>query len=269
VVVCQTGDCFARYLVRVEEIKQSARIINQLIDRIPTGPFNPTDAAKITQPGKANIYGSIEGVIENFELMMWNKGWKVPIGEGYFPFESPNGELGYFIVGDGTNAADLDQAITVLTATVYYVIVRHIGEFTLKVGTSRGGTEMVDTVVPYSDPDDDYITSEVPFTAITTTAHLRFENSTASPIYLDSVQCAGSTEALTTGVQALLRVPAATITQTWTARSELSIQPTGGAIKLSGVQASTSYANDAAAAAGGVAVGQVYRNGSVVQVRIV
>ena len=102
VVVCQTGDCFARYLVRVEEIKQSARIINQLIDRIPTGPFNPTDAAKITQPDKANIYGSIEGVIENFELMMWNKGWKVPIGEGYFPFESPNGELGYFIVGDGT-----------------------------------------------------------------------------------------------------------------------------------------------------------------------
>ena len=79
--------------------------INQLIDRIPTGPFNPTDSAKITQPDKANIYGSIEGVIENFELMMWNKGWKVPIGEGYFPFESPNGELGYFIVGDGTNNA--------------------------------------------------------------------------------------------------------------------------------------------------------------------
>jgi NADH-quinone oxidoreductase subunit D len=56
----------------------------------------------VTQPGKANIYGSIEGVIENFELMMWNKGWKVPIGEGYFAFESPNGELGYYLVGDGT-----------------------------------------------------------------------------------------------------------------------------------------------------------------------
>ena len=101
-VVCQTGDCFARYLVRVEEIKQSARIINQLIDRIPSGPFNPVDAAKVTQPSKGNIYGSIEGVIENFELMMWNKGWKVPIAEAYFPFESPNGELGYYLVGDGT-----------------------------------------------------------------------------------------------------------------------------------------------------------------------
>ena len=59
------------------------------------------------------------------------------------------------------------------------------------------------------------------------------------------------------------------INQTWTERSVLSLQKDGGAITLPGVQASTSYANDAAAAAGGVAVGQVYRNGSVVQVRIV
>tara|TARA_R110000868_G_scaffold408667_1_gene692128 strand:- start:353 stop:2689 length:2337 start_codon:yes stop_codon:yes gene_type:complete len=173
------------------------------------------------------------------------------------------------ITGDGTNAADLDQQITVVAATVYYILVTHIGEFTLKVGTSRGGTEMVNTVVAYSDPDDEYITSEIPFTAITGTANLRFENTSASPIYLNLVRCAETTEALTTGVQAVLRVPAATITQAWAARSALSIQPTGGPIKLEGVQASTSYANDAAAAAGGVGVGQVYRNGSVVQVRIV
>ncbi|MBL9140452.1 MAG: NADH-quinone oxidoreductase subunit D, partial [Phycisphaerae bacterium] len=105
VIIAQTGDCFARYLVRVEEIKQSARIINHLIDRIPGGPMNTVDAAKVTQPEKADIYGSIEGVIQNFELQMWNKGWSVPIAEHYHSTESPNGELGYFIVGDGTKFA--------------------------------------------------------------------------------------------------------------------------------------------------------------------
>jgi hypothetical protein len=193
-------------------------------------------------------------------------GWQWTVNGGTGTVTAASGVC--TITGDGTNAAALDQAITVVAATVYYVMITHIGALTLKVGTSRGGTEMVNTIIPYSDPDDDYITSEIPFTAITTTAHLRFENTTGSPIYLDLVRCAGSTEALTTGVQAVLRVPAATITQSWTARSALSIQPTGGPILLDGVQASTSYANDAAAAAGGVAVGQVYRNGSVVQVRI-
>ena len=105
VIVAQTGDCFARYLVRMEEIKQSVRIIRQLIDRIPGGPLNTVDAAKISQPDKASIYGSIEGVIQNFELAMWNKGWAVPIAEHYHATESPNGELGYFLVGDGTKFA--------------------------------------------------------------------------------------------------------------------------------------------------------------------
>lgn len=106
VVVAQTGDCFARYLVRVEEVKQSAHIIRQLLERgVPEGPMNVVDAAKVTQPGKGEIYGSIEGVIQNFELQMWNKGWAVPIAERYHSIESPNGELGYFIVGDGTKFA--------------------------------------------------------------------------------------------------------------------------------------------------------------------
>jgi hypothetical protein len=172
------------------------------------------------------------------------------------------------IVSDGTNAADLDQQIVVVDTSFFFLIIKHKAEFNLKVGTTRGGTEMLNTVVPYTDPDDEYQTSEIPFTAIGTAAHVRIENTSLSPVYLESVLCGGSTDPIVAGVQAILRVPKAQITQTWTARSALSIQPTGGAIKLSGVQSSTSYANDAAAAAGGVAVGQVYRNGSVVQVRI-
>ncbi|MSR19189.1 MAG: NADH-quinone oxidoreductase subunit D [Phycisphaerales bacterium] len=102
VPVCTTGDSLARYFVRVEEIKQSIGIIKQLINRLPEGSIDPHADAKLRVPAKGDVYGSIEATIQLFEIFMNNRGWKTPVGEGYWSIESPNGELGYFIVADGT-----------------------------------------------------------------------------------------------------------------------------------------------------------------------
>ncbi len=101
VPVSSEGDCLARYFVRLEEIRQSKRIIEQLIDRIPAGPMNVATDAKATVPPKGDVYGSIEGTIQLFELHMHNRGWDTPVGESYHCIESPNGELGFYIVADG------------------------------------------------------------------------------------------------------------------------------------------------------------------------
>jgi len=102
VPVMNEGDVYSRYRVRVEEIKQSAKIIEQLIDVIPGGPIDTFADAKMVKPPKSQVYGSIEGLIQHFELIMSNRGWKAPIAECYSSIESPNGELGYFIVADGS-----------------------------------------------------------------------------------------------------------------------------------------------------------------------
>ncbi|MBM4106412.1 MAG: NADH-quinone oxidoreductase subunit D [Phycisphaerae bacterium] len=105
VPVSGEGDCLARYLVRLEEIRQSAAIIAQLIDRIPKGPMNISVDAKTNTPSKGDVYGSIEGTIQLFEIHMHNRGWDAPIGECYHAVESPNGELGYYIVSGGGRCA--------------------------------------------------------------------------------------------------------------------------------------------------------------------
>jgi NADH-quinone oxidoreductase subunit D len=105
VAIAQNGDCLCRFLVRMEEMRQSARIIDQLIDRIPTGPMNVEVDSKYNLPPKGDVYGSIEGAIQLFEIIMTNRGWDVPIAETYAAIESPNGELGFYIVGDGTKCA--------------------------------------------------------------------------------------------------------------------------------------------------------------------
>jgi NADH-quinone oxidoreductase subunit D len=105
VPISTDGDCFSRYLVRVEELKQSIEIINQLIDNIPDGPMNVLSDSKAGVPDSAEVYGSIEGVIQLFELKMHNRGWDTPVGEVYDSSESPNGELGYYIVADGDRCA--------------------------------------------------------------------------------------------------------------------------------------------------------------------
>jgi NADH-quinone oxidoreductase subunit D len=102
VPISTDGDCYSRYLVRLEEMRQSVRIIDQLIDRLPKGPVDSCPDGKIRLPSKDAVYNSIEGTIQQFELIMTNRGWDTPIGESYGAIESPNGELGFYIVADGS-----------------------------------------------------------------------------------------------------------------------------------------------------------------------
>ncbi|HVU62653.1 MAG TPA: NADH-quinone oxidoreductase subunit D [Phycisphaerales bacterium] len=101
VPIADAGDAFARFRVRCEEIKQSIAIIRQLIDRIPEGPIDTYADAKMVKPPKKDVYGSIEGLIQHFEIVMSNRGWKAPVAEAYGAIETANGELGYYIVSDG------------------------------------------------------------------------------------------------------------------------------------------------------------------------
>lgn len=103
VPVMTTGDVYARYLVRLEEMKQSLHIIRQLIDNIPAGPVNVSPEGKEVLPPKDQVYSSIEGLIQHFELIMTNRGFEPPRGEVYNCIESANGELGYYVVSAGEN----------------------------------------------------------------------------------------------------------------------------------------------------------------------
>ena len=73
-----TGDVYARYLVRLEEMNQSLAIIRQLIDNIPPGPVNVSPEGKEVLPPKGQVYSSIEGLIQHFELIMTNRGFEAP-----------------------------------------------------------------------------------------------------------------------------------------------------------------------------------------------
>ena len=103
VPVMHTGDVYARYLVRLEEVRQSLHIVRQLIDNIPPGPVDVSPEGKEVLPPKDQVYSSIEGLIQHFELVMTNRGFVAPKGEVYGCIESANGELGYYIVSDGGN----------------------------------------------------------------------------------------------------------------------------------------------------------------------
>src|SRR4051794_18392396 len=103
VPVMTTGDVYARYLVRLEEMQQSMHIIRQLIDNIPAGPVNVSPEGKETLPPKDQVYGSIEGLIQHFELIMTNRGFAAPKGEVYNAIETANGEQGFYIVSAGEN----------------------------------------------------------------------------------------------------------------------------------------------------------------------
>jgi NADH-quinone oxidoreductase subunit D len=101
VPIALEGDAYARFRVRCEEIKESLSIIEQLLPNIPKGPVDTFADAKMVKPPKKDVYGSIEALIQHFELIMSNRGWKAPIAETYGCQESPNGEQGYYIVADG------------------------------------------------------------------------------------------------------------------------------------------------------------------------
>jgi NADH-quinone oxidoreductase subunit D len=105
-VVCATaGDCLARYLVRMDEMLESIKIIHQAIENLPSGPVCVDTDSKVVLPNQMSVYRSIEGLIQHFELIMTNRKWQPPVDEVYGAVESPNGELGFYIVGDGTGVA--------------------------------------------------------------------------------------------------------------------------------------------------------------------
>jgi NADH-quinone oxidoreductase subunit D len=101
-VVCGTaGDCLTRYLVRMDEMLESIKIIEQAIENLPSGPINVDVESKVVVPNQMAVYRSIEGLIQHFELFMTNRQWTTPVDEVYGAIESPNGELGFYVVGDG------------------------------------------------------------------------------------------------------------------------------------------------------------------------
>ncbi|TAL40335.1 MAG: NADH-quinone oxidoreductase subunit D [Alphaproteobacteria bacterium] len=95
-----TGDCYARYLVRVEEMRQSARIMKQAIEMMPKGPVM-VDDNKVTPPSRATMKNSMEALIHHFKL--YTEGYHVPAGETYTAVEAPKGEFAVYLVSDGTN----------------------------------------------------------------------------------------------------------------------------------------------------------------------
>ena len=105
VCCAHSGDSYARYLVRMAEMRESLKIIEQLIDNIPAGPINVGVDERTTLPTKEQVYQTIEGTITHFELIMSNRGFTVPCEESYAAIEAPNGELGFYIVGDESNVA--------------------------------------------------------------------------------------------------------------------------------------------------------------------
>ncbi len=93
------GDNYDRFTVRFQEIKQSMHIVDQALERIPAGPIKISDP-RIVLPEKKDVYGNIEGLMNHFKLVI--EGIKVPPGEVYSAVEGANGELGFYVVSDGS-----------------------------------------------------------------------------------------------------------------------------------------------------------------------
>ena len=98
--VGKTGDCYARYLVRFEEMRQSLRIIQQCVKEMPEGAVM-TDNHKVAPPKRADMKMSMEALIHHFKL--YTEGYHVPAGETYTVVEAPKGEFGVYLVADGSN----------------------------------------------------------------------------------------------------------------------------------------------------------------------
>jgi NADH-quinone oxidoreductase subunit D len=94
------GDCYDRYRQRIAEMRQSLRILQQAIDNLPDGPWIATDR-KVALPPRSELSKSMEAVIHHFRLV--SEGFKGPVGDVYAFVESPRGELGFYLVSDGTN----------------------------------------------------------------------------------------------------------------------------------------------------------------------
>ncbi len=98
--VGKNGDCYDRYLCRVEEMRQSCHIIKQVLETMPEGPVISEDR-KVVAPARADMKQSMEALIHHFKL--YTEGFKVPAGETYTSIEAPKGEFGVYLISDGTN----------------------------------------------------------------------------------------------------------------------------------------------------------------------
>ncbi|MDP6013945.1 MAG: NADH-quinone oxidoreductase subunit D [Alphaproteobacteria bacterium] len=98
--VGRNGDCYDRYLVRMEEMRQSLRLIRQCVEQMPEGPVMVEDN-KIAPPRRGKMKQSMEALIHHFKL--YTEGYRVPAGETYAVVEAPKGEFGVYLVADGTN----------------------------------------------------------------------------------------------------------------------------------------------------------------------
>jgi len=99
VPVAQEGDVFARYQVRVQELRESNKIVQQALDGMPSGPIK-ADAPKVVLPDREKMKTQMEALIYHFKII--TEGFSVPAGEVYQAVESPRGEMGYYVVSDGT-----------------------------------------------------------------------------------------------------------------------------------------------------------------------
>ncbi len=101
-VVTETGgDVYARYKVRLNEMRESLKIVRQCLDKLPDGPVN-VESSKVVLPHHEEVYSSMEALIHHFKLTMPGHGIQPPVGEVYSCTESPNGELGFYLVSDGS-----------------------------------------------------------------------------------------------------------------------------------------------------------------------
>ena len=98
--VGKNGDCYDRYLCRIMEMRESVKIIEQSINKMPTGPVKSIDG-KITPPKKEDLKKSMEALIHHFKL--FSEGYRVPEGEIYTAVEAPKGEFGVYLISDGSN----------------------------------------------------------------------------------------------------------------------------------------------------------------------
>jgi len=94
------GDCYDRYLIRVQEMRESLKIIQQCLNKIPMGPIK-TDDHKVTPPSREHLKQSMESLIHHFKL--YTEGISVPAGETYTATEAPKGEFGVYLISNGTN----------------------------------------------------------------------------------------------------------------------------------------------------------------------
>ena len=120
VPIMDAGDCFARYYVRLEEARQSLRIIEQALAQVKPGPFLAEDAHRVVLPTKRETYNTIEGMIRHFKLVV--DGIQVPPGEAYCYIEGGNGELGFYVVSDGGG-----QPVKVRCRPPCFIITSHLG----------------------------------------------------------------------------------------------------------------------------------------------